>query len=144
MGLCAWQALSACARAPVGTREAARRGQRRVAGILVRVLIRNAKIWRGGLSDLRIEAGHTAAFGKLEPLPGERVIEAQGGALLPGLHDHHIHLPALAAARASVRCGPPEVTDEAELAAALNRPGQGWLRGIGYHESVAGMLDDRM
>ena len=28
-----------------------------------------------------------------------------------------------------------------ELAAALNRPGQGWVRGIGYHESVAGMLD---
>lgn len=72
----------------------------------------------------------------------EDVIEARGGALLPGLHDHHIHLFALAAARASVKCGPPEVVDRDGLAAALAGAATGeWIRGVGYHESVAGMLD---
>lgn len=69
------------------------------------------------------------------------VIKARGGLLLPGLHDHHIHVSAMAAARASVRCGPPDVTDAEGLAAALAVPGEGWLRGIGYHESVAGLPD---
>ncbi len=72
----------------------------------------------------------------------EQVIDARGGALLPGLHDHHIHLFALAAARASVKCGPPEVGNRDALAAALAGAAAGeWIRGVGYHESVAGMLD---
>jgi predicted amidohydrolase YtcJ len=72
------------------------------------------------------------------------VIDAHGGALLPGLHDHHLHLPALAARQASVICGPPEVADEAALAARLAaNPGAGWLRGILYHESVMGLPDAR-
>ncbi|MET0239169.1 MAG: amidohydrolase family protein [Sphingobium sp.] len=108
------------------------------------MLIRHADIWGHGLADLRIAGSRIAAIGQLTPEPGERIVEARGGALLPGLHDHHIHLPALAARRESVACGPPQVSDEAELAAALSRPGTGWLRGIGYHESVAGMLDRQM
>ena len=59
----------------------------------------------------------------------------------PGLHDHHIHVAALAASLTSVRCGPPEVEDADAFAACLQRPGAGWLRATGYHESVAGMLD---
>lgn len=69
---------------------------------------------------------------------GEAVIEAGGGLLLPGLHDHHAHVAATAAAMDSVKCGPPEVADAAQLAAALSAPGKGWLRGIGYHESITG------
>ncbi|MEJ5976305.1 amidohydrolase family protein [Novosphingobium sp. PS1R-30] len=75
-------------------------------------------------------------------MPG-RIIDAQGGALLPGLHDHHIHLAGLAVRAASVPCGPPEVNDADELAARLRRPGSGWIRGIGYHESVMGLPDRR-
>ena len=47
---------------------------------------------------------------------------------------------------ASVGCGPPGVNDREALAAVLRgadraaRRGQ-WLRGVGYHESVAGDLD---
>jgi predicted amidohydrolase YtcJ len=108
------------------------------------MLIRGAEVWRGGIADVQITGTRIAAVGALTPLPGEAVIDAGGGALLPGLHDHHIHLAALAAKDASVMCGPPEVTDDAGLAAALARPGVGWLRGIGYHESVAGMLDRAM
>jgi len=77
----------------------------------------------------------------LSPMPGEIVIDARGGALLPGLHDHHIHLIALAASRQSVVCGPPTIDNVESLAQTLaNVPGHGWIRGIGYHESVAGML----
>ncbi|HEX7852164.1 MAG TPA: amidohydrolase family protein [Sphingobium sp.] len=113
------------------------------------MLIRHAEIYgHTELSDLRLSEGRVVEIGALTPLPGEQVIDAKGGALLPGLHDHHIHLPALAARRSSVFCGPPEVTDTDALAVRLSAPGTGWLRGIGYHESVAGMLDratlDRM
>ncbi|UYP18590.1 amidohydrolase family protein [Rhodococcus sp. Z13] len=70
------------------------------------------------------------------------VVEGSSGALLPGLHDHHIHLHALAADRSSVRCGPPSVRSADDLARALDSaPGDGWIRGVGYFESVAGLLD---
>ncbi|WP_231382094.1 amidohydrolase family protein [Sphingobium indicum] len=107
------------------------------------MLIRRAEIDRQTLADVRIEGGRIVAVGQLAPGGDERVIDAAGGALLPGLHDHHIHCAALAVARVSVACGPPDVLDEDGLVAALARPGDGWLRGIGYHESVAGMLDAR-
>ena len=77
-------------------------------------------------------------------LPGEEVLDCGGGAVIPGLCDHHLHLHAMAAARSSVRCGPPLVSDAAGLAAALRAavPGEdGWIRGTGYFESVAGELD---
>lgn len=67
-------------------------------------------------------------------------IDAAGGAVLPGLHDHHIHLRAAAAALESVMAGPPAVNDPPGLARALGAPGRGWLRAVGYHESVAGTL----
>ncbi len=110
------------------------------------MLIRRAEL-DGLRMDLRLRDGHIAEIAEgLPALPGEDVLDADGGALLPGLKDHHLHLHALAAARASVDCGPPSVADAEALAAALRQadgrlpPGQ-WLRGIGYHESVAGDLD---
>lgn len=111
------------------------------------MLIRNSEVWRRGAADVRVRGGVIAELsgaGALVPEPGEPVIDAAGGALLPGLHDHHIHLAGLAAARRSVDCGPPAVRNAAELARVLHRPGADWLRGVGYHESVAGMLDRRM
>ena len=106
------------------------------------MLIRDAEIWEIGRADVRLQDGRIAQIGALPPQPGEDVIAANGGALLPGLHDHHIHLFALAARAASIPCGPPEVADAAALARALAVPGEGWLRGIGYHESVLGGLPD--
>ena len=73
-----------------------------------------------------------------------QVLEAAGGALLPGLTDHHLHLHALAAARRSAACGPPAVRDATGLAAALAAAPSdehGWVRGVGYHTSTAGDLD---
>ena len=104
--------------------------------------MRNAEI-DGTRADVRIRGGVVAELGRLAAAEGEEVVEAQGGALLPGLHDHHLHFLALAAARSSVRCGPPEVCDRDQLRAALvAAPAeQEWVRGVGYHESVAGELD---
>ena len=105
-------------------------------------LIVNAEVeGRPGL-DVRCRGGVVAEIGeRLIPAPNELVVHAGGGTLLPGLHDHHIHLPAFAAARRSVHCGPPHAADREELADALrNAPGEGWIRGVGYHESVAGAL----
>ncbi len=113
------------------------------------MLIRNARVWPSteARSDVRIVAGRVAACGPgLPPIGGEEQIDAAGCALLPGLHDHHVHLRALAAAQASVQVGPERVRSAAELTARLREadaaaPPGAWLRCVGYHESVAGPLD---
>ncbi len=109
-------------------------------------LIRRCQVpGRTGSVDVRLRATRIAQIAPdLAPAQDEHVIDAGGGALLPGLHDHHIHLVALAAALSSVHCGPPEITDAASLGALLrnhNSAGDDWLRGIGYHPSVAGDID---
>ncbi|NKQ51473.1 amidohydrolase family protein [Amycolatopsis sp. K13G38] len=103
------------------------------------MLIRRAEV-EGGTADVRIRGEQVTEVGDLRPERDETVLDARGGALLPGLHDHHVHLLSLAAAAASLRCGPPEVTDLDGLARVL-RGTTGPVRGIGYHESVAGILD---
>ena len=94
------------------------------------------------ITDIRIANGQIAEMGANLSADIE-TIDAAGGLLLPGLHDHHIHIAATAAAMESVKCGPPEVQDTEALTATLNQPGEFWLRGIGYHESVTGALIDR-
>ena len=105
------------------------------------MLIRNAEVWGLGLADVRIAGGVIAEIGVQLNRDCPYLIDAHGGALLPGLHDHHIHLAGLAVRGASVWCGPPEVASAAALAERLARPGAGWLRGIGYHESIMGLPD---
>lgn len=109
------------------------------------MLIRRCEIDGRGLLDVRIADGCILEItDRLAAEPGEPVIDAEGGALLPGLHDHHIHLFAIAAAARSVACGPPAVTCLDELARSLadhRVADDEWLRGVGYHESVAGDLD---
>jgi len=110
------------------------------------LLLRDVEV-EGRRVDVRLAGGIVAEIGgRLPARPGEEVLDGQGGALIPGLHDHHIHLMAAAAAERSVRAGPPEVSSTAELAEALRRadaslPPGAWLRAVGYHESVAGDLD---
>ena len=102
------------------------------------MLIHNVEV-DGQIVDVRTDKGKIVDIAPhLEGIPD---IDGKGGALLPGLHDHHIHLNATAAAMASVRCGPPEVRTEEELVDALNVSGDGWIRGVGYHHSVAGEID---
>lgn len=100
----------------------------------------------GRIVDVRTRGPQVAEVGLGLRSAGELVVAGRGGALLPGLHDHHLHLHALAAARHSVAVGPDQVKGLAELADALRStpPGNGWVRAIGYHESVAGDLDRHM
>jgi predicted amidohydrolase YtcJ len=103
----------------------------------------------GRVVDVRIEHGAVAEVApSLRPAPGAEVVDGGGGALLPGLHDHHIHLLATAAAAQSLGVGPPGVRDERALTAALAGadaalPPGAWIRAVGYHESVAGDIDRR-
>lgn len=109
-------------------------------------LLRSVEI-DGERCDVRVRAGRIIAIAPLLAHDAdERVFEARGAALLPGLHDHHVHLLALAAALESLRCGPPDVRTRDELAGVLRRAAETadrerGLRGVGYHESVAGDLD---
>lgn len=109
------------------------------------MLIVNANTPEHAQVALRTGGAHILAVAPdLVPRPGEIVFDAAGGAVLPGLHDHHLHLLAYAAAIDSVHCGPPQLDCAQALAAALAmraRDSDGWIRGIGYHESVAGDID---
>jgi len=102
------------------------------------MIIRNAEI-EGVVTDVLLVDGIIAKIGK--DISGDTSFDAKGRTLIPGLHDHHIHLNATAAAMNSVLCGPPEVTNESKLIDAIKASGQGWLRGVGYHQSVAGEID---
>jgi predicted amidohydrolase YtcJ len=108
------------------------------------LLIRCCEV-EGQTVDVRLSDGQITAIGpELYVSSGEEVIDAQGGALLPGLHDAHLHLLALAAAARSVICGPATVTNATALTRALaaaQADADGWVRGIGYVETVAGDLD---
>jgi predicted amidohydrolase YtcJ len=110
------------------------------------MLIRNAEIYGIGVADLRMQNGQVTAIGRLAATSSDRmVVDAGNCALLHALRDHHFHLLAFAASLESVHCGPPAVTTESALIAALQsrareRPGN-WIRGIGYHSSVAGEID---
>jgi predicted amidohydrolase YtcJ len=131
------------------------------------VLIRNARAWPRSADtgagaelaavpvvDVRVADDRiTECAPGLRALADEEEIDADGCALLPGLHDHHLHLRALAAAQASAQVGPEQVRTAAELLTRLREhdaslPPGAWLRCVGYHESVAGPLDrwtlDRM
>ena len=108
------------------------------------MLIRQATLPDGHVADIRVDERILEIADRLDPLDSEHVLDAEGGAVLPGLHDHHLHLRAMAAALDSLAVGPPQVRTKAQLAQALATavPGpDGWIRAVGYHASVAGELD---
>lgn len=108
------------------------------------IFIKQAEI-NGKICDVRLHDGMIEAVSdRLAPHDNEPVIEAKGGALLPGLHDHHIHLAATAASLNSVFCGPPEIASPRDLADQLHRHANNitdWLRGTGYYPVGGEMID---
>ncbi|WP_068164949.1 amidohydrolase family protein [Rhodococcus phenolicus] len=107
------------------------------------LLLRNVEVAGRPGTDVLVRSGTIVAVGSGLAVPAAAdVLDGHGGALVPGLHDHHLHLHAVAAQRMSVQCGPPHVHSRADLADALaTAPGDDWIRGVGYIESVAGLLD---
>lgn len=113
------------------------------------MLITNAQLISGEPIAVRTEGEVIRQVGRhLDAESGDEVVDAHGGTLIPGLHDHHIHLRAAVAAEQSVSVGPPQVGDRDELMRVLRRArprADGWIRAVGYHDSVAGDLDrDRL
>ena len=115
--------------------------ERRSESCLPSLLIKNADL-NGRLADVRCRSGDIAAIARhIDSRADEIVLDAQGGALIPSLRDDHVHLLATAARKRSVKCGPPEITHANQLKSTLRVfEGTGWIRGVGYHESVAGDL----
>jgi predicted amidohydrolase YtcJ len=106
------------------------------------LLIRNVEIGGGPLQDVRIEAGRVVGIGHSL---GRAVddLDGQGGALIPGLCDHHIHLFGLAAQADTVMLDGVVGASglQARISTALaTRPAGDWVRAMGYHEAMAGDL----
>lgn len=106
------------------------------------LLIKNVEL-KGNKVDVHCKDGLiTRIHERIDVSSNDRVFDSHGGALLPSIRDNHLHLCSLAARRNSIVCGPPEITDEEQLIAALRAaPGNDWIRGVDYHESVAGDLN---
>ena len=106
------------------------------------LLIRNCEVDGIGQLDVRIRAGVIVEIASSARPDGEELIDAAGGALIPGLHDHHLHLFALAVDLQSVSCAPAVLRDRDALAATLrSAAAAGPVRATGYFETVAGPLD---
>ncbi|MET0986549.1 MAG: amidohydrolase family protein [Steroidobacteraceae bacterium] len=106
------------------------------------LILRNVEIdGRSGL-DVRVAHGVIKEIGAL--LEGRAdEIDGRGGALIPGLVDHHIHLLALARQASSIDL--TTATTAAALQALLTRasanvPRGTWLRAVQYHEHGATLL----
>ena len=107
------------------------------------MLIQRAVVLDGTATDIRVDE-RIVEVGDLVPHKGEQVLDAAGATVIPGIHDHHVHLRSAAAALTSARVGPAEVRGRDDLARALRDAavgGDGWIRAVGYHEAVAGPLD---
>ncbi|MDQ1384476.1 MAG: hypothetical protein QOG65_1855, partial [Actinomycetota bacterium] len=97
----------------------------------------------GSVVDVRVDGGLVCEIAPhVRPRRSDAVIHGDGGALIAGLHDHHIHVIALAAARGSVDVGPVNTPSARMFVTALRAAAtHGPVRAVGYHESVFGQLD---
>jgi predicted amidohydrolase YtcJ len=109
------------------------------------LLLRDVEI-DGARVDCRITAGTVETVGVALPAgPAAVVIDGRGGALLPGLADHHLHLFALAVAGSSVDLESGRTLADIAAAADLVRAGGGWVRVVGWDDEAHGGLDrDRL
>jgi predicted amidohydrolase YtcJ len=73
----------------------------------------------GWLVDVRASGGVITEIDRRLPArPGDDEVDGRRGALIPGLHDHHVHLLALAAAEpSSAPADPPASSPAPDLAA---------------------------
>lgn len=96
---------------------------------MVRMLLRDVEVG-GRPCSVRVTGGVVTEIGEPSAAGDEVVVDGHGAALVPGLHDHHCHLLATAAAAMSV-----DVSGGlAALATALPGP-DGWLRALGHDEA---------
>jgi len=87
----------------------------------------------------------TEVAADLTPRRGETVVRGATYAF-PGLHDHHLHLMAMAARADSVEIGADRVGGPQDLRRVMtdadsSLPPGAWIRAVGYHERTLGHLD---
>ena len=102
-------------------------------------LIRRAEVDRK-IVDVRIDGRSVRQVTphELAPIGDEEVIDAGHCALIPGLHDHHIHLLATARAATSI-----DVSSGLDALAAAPAGG-GWLRAVGGGDDLDAAALDRI
>ncbi len=107
------------------------------------LLIRQAHCSQKGMIDILIENGQIAAIAEHLPEKG-KIVQAKGGAILPGLHDHHIHLLATAARNQSLDLndiGSEHALSEALSIAIGSREPSKWVRGINLDAATLKRVD---
>jgi len=107
-------------------------GNAEVGARAVDVVVRGGLVWS------------VEAAGTVHVPPTSQRIDCGGGAVLPGLSDHHLHLLALAAGLGSADCGPRAAPDRSALARVLRAApvgADGWVRGVGHSDRTQGPLD---
>ena len=112
-----------------------------------RLLIRRAEV-EGHVVDVLVAGGMIERIeGSITAADVDEVIDADRGALIPGLHDHHVHLLAMAAQREGIDvsgASTPAEFDALVLASIGAGPGE-WIRVAGHDEHRHGPLDrDRL
>jgi len=94
-------------------------------------------------SWVAIDQGKIVGVGTGEPTVAAggftRIIDCQGGTLIPGFNDAHCHVLATAGALLSVDCSPASVSSIEEIQQKLRErssyvPRDTWIRGTGYNE----------
>ncbi len=91
-----------------------------------------------GIADGRVVLAGRWEDARRAAGPNTRVVDAGEAAVIPGLHDSHIHLVGLARARRAVLLD--DAVDGAEVARRLARaaavaPPDGWISGRGWNEA---------
>ncbi|MDP3905989.1 amidohydrolase family protein [Novosphingobium sp.] len=104
------------------------------------LVLRDVRPWGGAAVDLALADGRITTIGRNLPR-GTAEIDGRGDVLLPGLHDHHLHILATAARRHSVDL--TGLVDAAAVAQALvaGRRHGGWVRAVSYDERAGGLPD---
>lgn len=99
-----------------------------------------------GAAVVAVAEGRILAVGGQDVLalagPGTRVIDADGGAILPGINDAHLHFVASAMVKfGHLDIGAPAAANWQEVAALLEAAGpgrDGWIRAHGWDEASFG------
>lgn len=91
------------------------------------------------ISGKRIVAVGSNADILLQASVATRIIDCQGGTLLPGFNDAHIHLPGLARRLQDLDCSPGRAPSVSALRFLIRQqteslPSGAWVRGFGYDD----------
>jgi predicted amidohydrolase YtcJ len=101
------------------------------------VLITNVRNGPGGpLVDVEVQGGRVNAIVPAGTLTGEHV-DADGGTILPGMRDAHVHIGQWAAARRRIQLdGARSAADAVARVVAAAEPGTGFVTGGGFRDAL--------